>query len=222
MLTFTDFLKRLAHSQLKNTSAVDDSQQGEILPEYYETILSLTNQGLEDLSVKLPLFYGLVDLTFVEGQNVYPLTAGASYLDDSVLETFSDEDFIKVSEIQDEDGDIHTPKTNGHILCPNPTTLRFTTDMMEELGAKVRIKYQKKHPELEEAGVILLPAHLYTPLQLFVASLYISHMGSPEHTQKGDAYFATYLRYLSTDEEKNTSSTSEVQEDTRFDDRGFV
>ena len=73
MITFAQFSERLARGQLKNTAAVDDTNLGEICPEYEDTILSLTNQGLVDLSTRFPLITKQVDLTFVEGQHVYQL-----------------------------------------------------------------------------------------------------------------------------------------------------
>ena len=47
-------------------------------------------------------------------------------------------------------------------------------------------------------------------------------MNGQEHSGKGDSYFAAYLRHIKEDEDKNNSSTSEVDSDTRFTDRGFV
>lgn len=222
MLTFENFTKRLATGQLKNTSATLDSEVGVINPEYIETLLELTNQGLEDISMRMPILFGYVDLTFVEGQNIYAMAEDAAYLTDTDVGEFKHDHFVKVLEIQHDKGKAKTPKTDGHIQSPSYDTLRFSNDTMKAIGPKVRIKYQKKHPIIDVSGSIVVPPNLYTALQLFVASLYISHMGSPEHTAKGDAYYATYLRHLNQDELNNTSQTSEVLEDTRFEDRGFV
>ena len=68
-----------------------------------------------------------------------------------------------------------------------------------------------------------LPSHLYEALVLYVSGLYLSHMGGEEHTAKGDSYYGLYLKMLSDDTIENSSGTSElVDEDTRFQDRGFV
>lgn len=222
MITFENFTKRLAHGQLKNTHATEDSEMGTINPEYIDTILELTNQGLEDISMRKPILFGLVDLTFVAGTNIYPLVEGQSYLAHTDVGDFKNEDFVQVLEVQEENGTAHTVKTDGHILAPSNDVLRFTNSIMDEIGPKVRIKYQRKHAIISAGDTINIPPNYYTALQLFVASLYISHMGSPEHTAKGDAYFATYMRHLNLDELNNTSQTSEVLDDTRFEDRGFV
>ena len=74
MITFNKFSERLANGQLKNTAAVDDENMGVICPKYYGMILTLTNQGLVDISTRFPLFKSHVDLSFVPGQNIYPLT----------------------------------------------------------------------------------------------------------------------------------------------------
>lgn len=222
MVLFTDFMTRLAMGQLKNTAAVDESNLGIICPEYEPTILSLVNQGLVDLSTRFPLIKKHVDLTFEEGVYLYPMVQDAAYLDDSLGEDFVAEDFVKVLDVFDEDGKRHVTNTNGHIMTPTYNSLRFTAAKMKEIGPKVRIRYQAKHNGIDAEGNIEIPPNLETALQLFVASLYISHMNGPEHSAKGDSYYAAYLRHIGDDEARNTSSTSEIDEDTRFQDRGFV
>jgi len=64
---------------------------------------------------------------------------------------------------------------------------------------------------------------MYEALVLYVAGLYLSHMGGEEHTAKGDSYYGLYLKMMGDDEINNSSGTSELlDEDTRFSDRGFV
>lgn len=226
MLTLEQFMKRLAHSQLKNESCTDDSQEGVILPEYEEQIISLINQGLEDLSNRMPLFKDFVDLTFVDGQNAYPLVEGAGYLDDTVFGAFTDDEYIKLLEVIDSAGKIYTVNSNGHIMLPSHNVVRFTDSIIETLtmdSTKVRLRYQKKHPKVSIAQPsISIPNNLVTALQLFVSSLYFTNMGGAEQTQQGDRYYGVYLKHLGQDEATDASSTSEVQESTKFEDRGFV
>lgn len=224
MLSFVQFSERLARGQLKNTSAVENTNLGEICPEYVDTILSLTNEGLKDLSTKFALVKKTVDLVFQPDTYLYPMAdAGiGSYLDVSLTEAFDEETFVQVLNIWDEDGKNHPHDAQGHIMTPTYNSLRFTKAKMTELGTKVRIQYQAKHEGITEDGFIDIPPNLETALQLFVASQYISHMNGPEHTTKGDSYFAAYLRHIGEDESKNLSSTSEIMEDNRFQDRGFV
>jgi len=223
-MTFTQFSSRLAMGQLKSTAAVDNSNLGALNPDYVKTILSLTNQGLVDLSTKFPLVTAMMDLTFQTSKQLYPLTdAGVGdYLEVVDNVAFVETDFVKVLDVIAEDGRTHAHDTNGHIMTPNFNSLRFSTDSMLLLNPKVRIRYQSKHLPITDTENINLPPNLEIALQLFVASLYFSHMNGAEHTAKGDAYFATYLRHIGEDEAKNNSSVSEVQEDTRFEDRGFV
>jgi hypothetical protein len=231
MITFQNFSQRLATGQLKNTAAVDDENMGVICPEYYQTILSLTNQGLVDLSTRFPLFKGQVDLTFVDGQNIYSFTEAnvGGTLTDSAEEPFTDDTFIKFLDLFDSEGKRHTLNSNGHILTPSFNTMRFTDAKIEEFTktaspdvGRVRIRYQKKHPTILSAGEINLPPNLETGLQLFVAALYISHMNGPEHSAKGDSYYGAYLRHIGEDEMKDLSSVSETHESDKFTDRGFV
>jgi hypothetical protein len=232
MITFQSFSQRLANGQLKNTSAVDEKNLGIICPEYYGMILSLTNQGLVDLSTRFPLFKSQVDLTFVDSQNIYPLTEVnvGGFLTSTVEEPFTDDEFVKILDVFDAEGVRHTTNTNGHILTPSFNTLRFTdakikkfTETASPDPARIRIRYQKKHPVLLSTGSINLPPNLETALQLFVASLYISHMGGPDHSAKGDSYYAAYLRHIGEDESRDLSTTSEIHEDSsKFAERGFV
>ena len=225
MITYTQFMEKLARGQLKNTSAVDQSNLGEICPDYHDTILSLTNQGLIDITTRMVLIRKLVDLTFVTDQFVYPLTNGAAYLDTTGLDTFVDDAFVKVLNVYDADGKRYQPNTGGHIISPIYNSLRFTAAYMDTdtgIGPTVRIQYQSKHLGITESDSIDLPPNLIYALQLFVASQYISDMGGKEHSIRGDNYYAAYLRHVTEDVILNTSGTSETEEDSRFFDSGFV
>lgn len=231
MVTFVKFMERLARGQLKNTSAVEETNLGEICPDYVPTILNLTNQGLVEISTRLPIIKKLVDLTFVDDQFVYSLifVSLQTFLDDSDTDSFLDDSFVKVLEIYDEDGKRYQPNTNGHITSPTFDTLRFTTAVMTDksdatggIGPKIRIQYQAKYVEILDDGVIDLPPNLITALQLYVAAAYISDMGGKEHSAKGDGYFATFLRHVNDDEIRNTSGTSMVEAVTNFEDQGWV
>jgi len=224
VITFSEFSERLATGQLKNTPAVDtEISRTEISCDYLETVLQLTNQGLVDLSTRQPIVTRFVDLSFQDGKMMYSLDEDGvdDYLDDSE-EAFIGDDFVRVLNIYDEDGCNHSHDTNGHIMTPTFNTLRFTKSKMLALGDKVRIRYQAKHPGIDEDANINLPPNLINALQLFVGSLFISHMNGEEHSAKGDAYFAAYLRHLGEDEMRNLSQTSEIDMDTRLHDRGFV
>jgi hypothetical protein len=223
MITFDAFSKRLIRGQLKNTSAVSVADINVVSTDAVETLLMLTNQGLVDLCTRFPLITRQIDLIFQTDRYDYPITSTGvgSYLDTSITEAF-DDNFIKVVDVLDEDGKSHPIDTNGHIITPTFDVLRFTSAMMTTLGEKVRIRYQTKHPVVAADSTIAIPPNLETALQLFVSALYISHMNSPELTKKGDSYYGAYLRHVNEDTQRNTSSTSEVDQDTRLSDRGFV
>lgn len=211
---FQDFLLLLAQGQLKNTAAVDESQSGCINPDYVEHLLRLTNQGLIDLTTKKKLFENTVVLTFIDGQNIYPLDTniGMDY-----------ENLVKVIEIVTSDERRHTTKNSVHIRQPNQETLRFSNTFMECFGPSVDVTFQMVHPPIDENGDINLPAHLWEVLALYVSGLYLSHMGGEEHKTRGDSYYGLYLKKCDDDTLMDSSGTSEVtDEDTRFQDRGFV
>lgn len=213
-LAFEDFTAKLAKGQLKNTAAVDDSQAGLIVPEYEAQILELTNQGLVDITSKKKLQEGIVALTFVANQNIYPLdtSEGGEY-----------ENLVRVLEIVTSDGRRHVPKTSPMITMVNKETIRFSDEFIEYYGPAVDVHFQTHHDEIDVMGEIDIPKHLHEALVLYVAGLYLSHMGGEEHTAKGDSYYGLYLQMLGVDEIENLSGTSEVNdEDVRFADRGFV
>ncbi len=227
MVTYVEFAERLARGQLKNQSAVENTNLGEICPDYIDTILGLTNQGLVEISTRLPIVRKLVDLTFVDDQFLYPLVIGAlaTYLDDTLTDPFLDDSFVKVLDVYAADGTRYQPNTGGHIITPVFDTLRFTAAIMSEttgIGPKVRVQYQAKYVTIEENGSIDLPPNLITALQLWVAARYFADMGGKDHAAVGDNYYAMFLRQVTEDEVRNTSGTSEVELDTRFEDNGFV
>lgn len=223
MISFTQFATRLARAEFKNMSAVDQTNLGDIVPDYIPTVLSLTNQALTTLSTKFPLFKLQVDLTLDEAKNEYSFDTDTSFL--TMVEssqTFDSEAFIKILNVYDTNGDDVLLDVNGHVTSPSYNRIRFTTSKLIELSPKVRIRYQARHPEIDETSGIEVPPNLETALQLLVASLYIGQMNGPEHTAKADGYYAAYLRHIGEDEMRNNSSTSEIEVDNRFSQRGFV
>lgn len=226
MISYAQFSERLARAQLKNMSAVDDTNLGEIRPDYEDTVLSLTNQALTTISTKFPLFKLQVDLTLDPAKQEYSFDTDTGLL--TMVEssqTYDSERFIKILNVYNSDGDELLTDVNGHVTVPAYNRIRFTSAILLELievGPKVRIRFQARHPEITATDEIILPPNLETALQLLVASMYISQMNGPEHSAKGDSYYAQYLRHIGEDELQNNSSTSEIETDNRFMSRGFV
>lgn len=222
-MLFTDFTMKLARGQLKNTAVVDDQDLGEINPGHEEQLLELTNQGLIDISTRMKLFESTYALSFVLGQNIYVLnsTLDASFTD--YVRLLSVHGVHKDLETIPENEKIFIPKTNSQITMPSPFSVRFTDKFMEDYAPAVDLKFQTKHPEITISDSMILPHHLYEALALYVSGLYLSHMGGELHTAKGDSYYGLYLKMMGEDIIENKSMTSElVDEDTRFQDRGFV
>lgn len=222
MVTFVKFMERLARGQLKNTPAVEETNLGEICPDYAPTILNLTNQGLVEISTRIPLIRKLFDLTFVTDQFLYLLENSQNYLTTDGLGDFVDNAFVKVLEIYDEAGLRYQPNTGGHITSPTFNSLRFSQSWMDDFGPKVRVQYQAKHLEIANDGTIDLPPNLITALQLYVAAAYISDIGGKEHLARGDGYYAQFLRNVTEDEFRNTSGSSKIEDIPKFEDQGWV
>jgi len=243
-----EFLDILAKGQLKNASCTEN---GLIIQEKVPELVSYVNQGLTDICVRQTIITRTVDLIFLDDKKTYEMVLDAyyPYLNDDDTDPFSEYYFIRFLEIIDAEGKKHFTDTNGHIMTPEFNTLRFTSAKIRELGPKIRIKYQARHPwvtsnvidymqqgnsevgqqvfspgfaPISTQNFIKLPPNMLTALQIYVASLYLSHIGGEESSRQGERYFATYLRYLGFDEEKDLSSTSETMHDDKLSDRGFV
>ena len=222
-MLFTDFTRKLAYGQLKNTAAVDDQDMGELNPGHEDQVLELTNQGLIDISTRMKLFESTYALSFVPGQNIYNLVEGTDPVFVGYVRTLSVHGVYKDLDVIPENEKTFIPKTNNQITMPSPNTIRFTDAFMSDYTPAVDIKFQTTHPEIGLTDEMNLPPHLYEALALYVSGLYLSHMGGEEHTAKGDSYYGLYLKMMGEDVLENRSQTSEVvDEDTRFQDRGFV
>ena len=222
-MLFTDFTTKLALGQLKNTALVDDQDTGEINPGHEDQILELTNQGLVDISTRMKLFESTYALTFVTGQNIYVLDSTLDAVFTDYVRLLSVHGVHKDLDVIPENEKTFIPKTNSQITMPSPFSVRFTDQFMEDYTPAVDLKFQTKHPTIAVDDAMQLPYHLYEALALYVSGLYLSHMGGEEHTAKGDSYYGLYLRMMGEDTIENKSQTSEVlDEDTRFQDRGFV
>ncbi len=222
-MLFTDFLKKLAYGQLKNTSAISDQDLGTVDSDHENQLLELTNQGLIDITTKMKLLESTFALTFVDDQNIYTLTENFDSAFTDYVRLLSVHGVYKDLDIIPENEKTFIPKTNSQITMPSWTSVRFTDQFMKDYAPAVDLKFQTKHPKIDLNGTINLPPHLYEALALYVSGLYLSHMGSEEHTTKGDSYYGLYLKMMGDDVDENKSQTSEVlDEDTRFQDRGFV
>ncbi len=227
MVTYLDFTKRLVLGQLKNTSAVDDADNTLVDASFQEHILSLTNQGLVDISIRLPIIKKRVHLNFQTNKNTYLLDEiGLGDYLENTDDTFTNDSFLSILAVQDSKDKNHLHDTNGDIITPSFNTLRFTNDKMGKLmsiGDNTQILYQAKHDPIIATDTIVLASNLEIALQLFVASLFLSHMNGAEHAATGDKYFGTYLRYIGNDIEQNMSNISEVFDTSeKFIDKGFV
>lgn len=225
IVTFDEFTMKLAHGQLKNTAAVDDQDTGEMNPAHQDQILSLTNQGLVDIFTKKKLLESRAVLSVTTGTNLYTLNTGVGQDYEDMIRVLQVEAVMTGQEVIEANKKVFVPKSNKHVTLPSDTVLRFSDAFLSTYGPEVDVLFQKKHPALVLGSQenINIPAHMYEALVLYVAGLYLSHMGGEEHTAKGDSYYGLYLKMMGDDEINNSSGTSELlDEDTRFSDRGFV
>lgn len=222
MKSYASFEEELARSQLKNTGYVGKNNSGAIVAEFQEDILNYTNKGLIDITTRKKIFTGYVDLTFQDGVRIYPLTGDPTYLSEVDGQEFSIDEFVNVIDVFDSSGKVHSVDTNGHFTTPSFDTLRFTESFVNKYGPKVRVRYQKTHPELFRSHNINLPKNLILALELFVAGLALCHLNGKDHISSGNKYYGKYLSEMGEDTLNNSSSTSEILEDNRFCERGFV
>lgn len=215
-LLVENFFAKLARGQLKNVALADDTSVGMIRPDKVAAIVELTNQGLQDIFTRKKL---------KEGRNILTLTSGVN---DVFLDPTGDyADMVKVLEFVTGDERSHTARSNKHIFQSDQYNFQFsdtfTQYYLDRDWPNVEVRYQMLHPVVDANGTIEMPAHLHEALVLYVSGLYLSHMGGEEHSKKGDTYYGLYLQMMMDDTLENRSGTSEVlDDDTRFNDRGFV
>lgn len=222
-MLFTDFMKKLAFTQLKNTAAVDNQDLGGIDSAHEDQLLELTNQGLIDISTRMKLFESSYALTFLANTNIYSLTSDTDVAFTDYVRLLSVHGVPRGEDAIPSNEKTFIPKTNNQITIPSPYTVRFTNAFMEDYGPEVDLKFQTKHPVITNTDTMQLPIHLYEAMALYVSGLYLSQIGGEENSKKGDSYYGLYLKMMGDDIIENKSQTSEiVDEDTRFEDRGFV
>ena len=223
IVTFEEFTTKLAHGQLKNTALVDDADTGEINPGHEDQLLELTNQGLVDIFTKKKLLESRAILTLTAGQNIYTLDQSPAADFENMIRVLQIEAVLNGYELEEKNKRVFVPKSNKHVTLPSSSTIRFSTYFLENYQHSVDVVFQAKHPVIGLTDSIDIPAHMYEALVLYVSGLYLSHMGGEQHTAKGDSYYGLYLKMMADDETNNSCGTSEVvDEDTRFQDRGFV
>lgn len=223
IVTFEEFTTKLAHGQLKNTALVDDADTGEINPGHEDQILELTNQGLVDIFTKKKLREGRAILTLTPPTNIYTLPMGIGDDYEFMTRVLQVEAVVNGYDLEEKNKRVFVPKSNKHVTCPSTNTLRFSNHFLDNYQTSVDVVFQEKHPVIALGDSIDIPAHMYEALVLYVSGLYLSHMGGEEHTAKGDNYYGLYLKMMAEDEMNNSSGTSEMtDDDTRFQDRGFV
>ena len=217
ILDFSEYTHRLAYAQLKNVALTDDSTTGEINPKNEDQILSLVNMGLVDMFTKKKILEGRNILQLQRGVNIYPIKFA------DMVKVLQVEAVSLNREIKEANKEIFTPKSGIDVTLPSNDSIRFSDDFLMSHHLAVDVVYQKLHPVIGLTDSINMPAHWFELLDLYVAGLYLAHMGGKAHKATGDDYYGLYLTKTAEDTNMNLSGTSEVpNEDTRFEDAGWV
>lgn len=249
MLTVETFFERLAFGPLKNTAAVDEDNLGVINPLYLDLFINLLNQGLREITTKKMVIKGRINLTWITGQSDYVLkeTNIGTYLSNPTEPGelhFLDDQLVRIidlsaaNKLSDKDSDNNLGNTNYpdgddyDRIIPNTAQgcsstvynrLRFSNLFRAFYPNGLTVQYQSHHSVIATLDdKIDLPSNLEIALQLYVVYNYITDMGGAEHAKRGDEYRAKYLMEMGEDTAQNLSATSEIDLDTRLNDRGFV
>lgn len=230
MLTVENLFSRLARGMLKNTSAVEESNLGEIVPTYHDTILMLANDGLRDIFSKKQLRRLRFRLKWVDGITTYAMEdAGVNthifkFPEDDDFDESLFVKFVTITPWVNPTKMRIVPDTSANGLStPSYNVIRATQVFQDTYPDGLAVVYQALHDQLTGlTSEIHLPPVLEYSLQLYVASRYLSEMGSSEQAKRGDELKASFMREMGEDAAQNSSSTSDVDYDNRFTDRGFV
>jgi len=239
MITLQEIFNDLAFGEFANL-AIGNSNVKSIEVDEYPRIVSIINVAMYDLYCRFSLRTNEFKLHEKAGRNIYYLRSeNVGNIQSGDPETYIEEDpqspisgdIIKLIEAYDSDGSKVSIGDKGQddgILILSQDTLKINTS--EPLRV-ISIIYQASHPKIiitkdfnPKTYNLYFPGFIKQALLAAIASRYfIGKTGSiNESTQMiANTFQAIYLRECRKIEEDSMVQTN-IGNDTRFEDRGFV
>lgn len=233
MTTLGDFYANLSYGILSNL-ALGGSASGAIPVEHQPRVLHAIKLGMTALHTKFIMSTKKVAVRSYDGQTLYPLekryadtdptVVAKKFIADSAGSPFLG-DVLKVLAVTDEAGcrlPLNDSKSCTSLFTPNPQTLQIP---MAVTGNVYFAYYQADHPDLSQNDLtqqLTLSPALHEALQLYVGGQIMSGMKGAEHAGKSVEYFQRYESICSLVRNEDLLSTSIVNDEDKFFDRGFI
>lgn len=234
-----DFFSDLSYGVLSTLSIGGDGT-GTIPDGHHAQLVSLTNMGLQALHRRFHLIESEVVIRTYSDLTLYPLrkihadtdstTGVRKFIADSIQRPFL-EDVAKILGTYDEIGTpipLNDKDASISLWTPSYDTIQIPGP--EDDGA-VFILYRANHAKLSPGPIggpadlnqeITLPATLTQALAAYVAYLVLSPKVGQEMSGKGAEQFQIYESICAEVESQDLASTSDVENHSKLQERGFV
>lgn len=166
----------------------------------------------------------------VEHARTNPLIGVEKFILDTAFAPFTG-DVLKILEVADEDGRILPLNDAGDpcsVFTPSFDVVQVPQPGGHGIARGFTVVYQARHPRLVAVGEgalqqrLLVPDVLVPALEAHVAYQVISPMNGAEHAQKGAELLSRYEMICAEVESRDLATTSIIQTNSKFEDRGFA
>lgn len=234
-MTLDECLKQLALGKLSNTSFVEN---GKIIENKKEIVVSQLNEALLRLYTLFPIKEKSVIVELYEGRTVYPLTSAHSirkakglitdsydfYIMDTEENPFQDDilTILSVWDDIDRKRPLNDPENILSVMTPEPNLIELN---VVATGRVLNIIYRAKHliltPDKGEDKVEI-PANLFGALFSYVAYLIHSSINTKEAVENAQKYFVEYQNIVNEVIQNQTITPDKLTLDKKFICRGWV
>lgn len=235
-MNLQDFYKKLANGRLSNTSMVEDSGGLIIKVAHRTKVIDAINEGLIRLYTRFILnekdvVIGLKDsITSYRLNSLYSESLAPQvgveypYILDGDSEVFIN-DVIRIMAVYDNDG-VKLPLNNAtestSVFTPVFDTVRISDPITDQ---RITVVYQAKHATLVNTSPlqeIILPDTLYGALEAYVAYLLFADINSDDAKLKSDKQLMRYEEICGDVILTDTVSSTTLQSNIKFMNRGWV
>lgn len=234
-MTLDECLKQLALGKLSNTSFAEN---GKIIEDKKEVIVSQINEALLRLYTLFPIKEKSIIIELYEGRTEYPLTSDHSvrkatglitdpydfYIMDTEANPFQD-DILTIMSVWDDidrKRPLNDPENILSVMTPQPNVIEVN---VTATGRVLNIIYRAKHLILtpnKGEDKVELPANLFGALFSYVAYLIHSSMNTKEAVENAQKYLVEYQNIVNEIIQNQTFTPDKLTLDKKFICRGWV
>lgn len=235
-MNLQEFWKRLANGRLSNTNLIEDDNGLTIKLSHRTKVVDAINEGLIRLYTRFILnekdvVIGLKDsITSYRLNSLYSKSLAPQvgveypYILDGDSEVFIN-DVIRIMAVYDNNG-VKLPLNNAtestSVFTPVFDTVRISDPITDQ---RITVVYQAKHGTLVNTSPlqeIILPDTLYGALEAYVAYLLFADINSDDAKFKSDKQLIRYEEICSDVRLTDAVSSTTLQSNIKFMNRGWV